>query len=422
VTPTKLLYSVLLAGLLGANASAATLRDCYEWAEAHSEQLKIRQEGIARNKALARAAIGRALPRVEFDASDTWQDPNGVNQLDAQGFSGFVQKDQVESRFSLVQPIFSGLREWSALYGLRRETARDTLLIRTASGQVYDRTADAFYGALANETEKSDNLAALELAEERAAELARFLKLGKARESEVYAARSHAAALRGALARSGARIQASREELSRLTGKDLSSEPLVDELPTPPAVDTVSSVLARAEDRSDIRAQREDVAAKEWRIRYEKGFYWPSIDLSGNYYLKRPAYLDAIKWDVKLNASVPLFQGGSVAANVDAAKAEWRQSKLALDELENLVKASVRSAREELAASVEDYRALEASAADAKSGYDALMKEYDLGLTTNLEVMTALDQLQQQTSARDAARFYAKRQFVRLGVATEVLP
>ncbi len=51
-----------------------------------------------------------------------------------------------------------------------------------------------------------------------------------------------------------------------------------------------------------------------------------------------------------------------------------------------------------------------------------MKEEYRLGLVTNLDVLQALDLVQTQRAARNAALMQAKRLYISLGVATERLP
>src|SRR5258706_16417582 len=108
-------YFVLLLGLNASGADVATppqppagvtLRQCYAWAVAQSENLKIRQEDINQSSARSRSALGGAFPYLDWQFTDTWQDPKGVDTLDRQGFGGFVAKEQVDSKLSLKQPLF----------------------------------------------------------------------------------------------------------------------------------------------------------------------------------------------------------------------------------------------------------------------------------------------------------------------------
>ncbi|MBI4346062.1 MAG: TolC family protein [Elusimicrobia bacterium] len=405
-----------------AAASTVTLRECYDWAVARSEELAARAADIEVSRARARVSLASALPRLDWNLTDTYQDPGGVRELEQRGFGGFVGKEQIESKFTLTQPVFSGLREQSARAGFKREAERDRLNLRRAESRLYERVAGAFYDVLSHETELASTGASLQLATNRVKELEGFLRLGKARASELYSARAQAAALRAALDQLSARIGSAREDLSRLTGRDVAESPLQDELVFPPPAPTLDEALAAARERADVRARREDVAARRLRVRYERGFRWPTIDLSGNWYTRRATFLDVIDWDLKLEASVPLFRGGGVAAAIKGAEAALRASEALLRELDNDVASAVRKLHRELSAAVLETRSLEDAASAAQDGYDALMKEYRLGLVTNLEVLTALDQLQAQKRARDAARYKTKRLYVQLGVAVESLP
>lgn len=423
----KLFLSAPIIGLLlSARPCAAeapvTLRQCYEWAQGRSESLKSKQEDIAQSKERGRAALGGVFPKVAWEAVDIWQDPAAVNKLNSAGFSGFIEKEQPESRFSLRQSLFSGFKELSAYKGFQREGARDSLRLQRALRELFERTVVAFYSVLGQEMEQSNTRASLELAQGRVKDLKGFLRLGKARQSEVFTAEAHAAALKAALRQTEARIASAREDLSFLTGQDLAKAFLLDELSDHPASASLDDCLLRAKDRADIRAQREDVSANEMRVRYEKGSYWPSLDLLGKYYTRRSTFLKDIRWDATLALEIPLFEGGRTSANVRRATSAYRQSLLGREELERAVAHSVRKTYGDLASAIEEVQSQEEAAVASKKSYDALLEEYRLGLVTNLDVLQALDFLQAQSNARDSARLKAKMLYFQLGVATETLP
>jgi outer membrane protein TolC len=399
-----------------------TLRQCYEWTRLRSAELESRREDIKQSQARARAALGGAFPRLEWEFTGTRQDPDGVKKLERKGFAGFVEKDQVESKFSLKQPLFSGLKEFSARSGFQKQSERDALLLDRASLEIFDRTAAAFYAVVGQETEKANTEAALALAQDRVKDLKGFKRLGKARDSEVFTAQAHAAALQASLRQIQSRIGSAREELSFLAGRDLSAMPLMDEIPNPPPVLDLQTAISQAKDRSDLRAQREEVAAKALRARYEKGSYWPTADVTGNYYTRRATFMDDIAWDAVLSLKVPLFQGGSVSARVREASSSYRQALTVLDQMERAVLYGVRRTHGELVSALGETESLEEAAQAAQKSYDALLEEYHLGLVTNLDVLQALDLLVSQKSARDAARLNAKRLFIQLNVAVEKLP
>ncbi len=82
----------------------------------------------------------------------------------------------------------------------------------------------------------------------------------------------------------------------------------------------------------------------------------------------------------------------------------------------------MRKLHADLTSAVEEAKAQEEAAQAAQKSYDALREEYGLGLVTNLDVLQALDLLQAQRRAWDAARLHAKIAFLRLQVAMERMP
>ena len=403
------------------DASTVTLRQCYDWALLHSEDLKRGGEDIEQSRQRARGAGAGVYPRLDFNISETFQDPAGVRTLESRGFSGFVQKEQSESHFAVAQTLFSGLKEFSALKGFRAESERDALRLRRARAALYERTAASFFSVLGLETEAANIADGLRLALDRVKELADLKRLGKARQSELYTAQAHAAALKAALSHSEAGIASARAELSFITGMDLARRPLED-APAEPAVPPLEEVLAKARERSDRQALLRQAAADELRVRYELGNYWPSLDLLGRYHTRRATFMKEIAWDALLSLRLPLFQGGRVAAAVEGARSAQRQTQLTIAELERLTSYQVRRLHGELAGALNEAKAQEESAQAAQKSYDSLREEYKLGLVTNLDVLQALDLLQDQRAARDAARLRVKGLAVSLGVATESLP
>lgn len=424
--PRRLLILSLIPSLLApafaAEGGNVTLRQCYEWARAQDEGLKSRREDVVQSQARARAAIGSALPDVSWEMTRTHQDPDGVEELESKGFAGFVEQDQTESKFSAKQPLFSGLREFSARSGFKRQSAADAMRLERAELELFQRTSEAFYGVLEEESAGANTRDALLLSEDRVKDLQRFKRLGKSRESEVFTAQARASALKAQSRRLESRVASAREDLSVLTGQDLSTRKLSDDAPAAPRIPSLQDALSAARQRSDLRALAEEEAAARLRVRYARGSYWPSADLTGNYYTKRPAFMDAISWDVIFSVRVPLFRGGASFARTDEALSALRQASFRREEAERQVASRVRRLHAELSAAVQESEALEDAASAAQKSYDALQSEYRLGLVTNLEVLAALDTLLEQTSARDAARLKVKRLAVQLGVAMEKMP
>lgn len=419
--PTRLLFLfVILPFLLNAGApeEGMTLPQCYQQAFQQNEILKRQQEAVNQSQAQARAALGGAFPRLTWDWRDTWQDTSGT----AGGPLGsFFDNNQVESKFSLEQPLFTGLREFSAWAGFNKQTERDQWRLRFAELSLYEEVSAAFFEVRALETSLENSKISLTLAQERVEELKSFYRLGKAREGEIFSSESQVAVVKATQVHLKGQIRMARERLSFLMGIDVGESPLVDPPAETPAP-SLETFLSRAADRSDIKAQRLDVLGQTLRVRYEKGSYWPTARLTGNYYTQRPEFYEPVDWDVMLNLNVPLFQGGTVTARVNEARSILEQSRQTLAHLERDVRSQVKRAYIYWRSSLEEDQSLENAYRAAKKSYEAQLKEYRLGLVTNLDVNNALALMQTAKRAWDETRVETKRRYITLTLATGVLP
>ncbi|MBL0059906.1 MAG: TolC family protein [Elusimicrobia bacterium] len=95
-----------------------------------------------------------------------------------------------------------------------------------------------------------------------------------------------------------------------------------------------------------------------------------------------------------LNLDVPLFQGGTVKARVADARSGLQQAQLSLDYLERQIQSDVKKAYEAWTASLEESQSLEEAYQASKKSYDAQRREYRLGLVTNLDVLNAMNLMQ----------------------------
>lgn len=398
--------------------SSLDLKQCYDLALKRSEPLKLQREEIVRSQAQARAALGGAFPRITWDWRDIRQDGSGLN---SGNFGGLLEKNQVESKFALQQPLFTGLREFSAYSGFKKQEARDAWRLRQGELQLYDEVARAYFEVVALESALANNASSVELSQDRLSELKSFFRLGKSREGELFSAESQLATLKAIQVHLRGQIRVARETLSFLLGQDIGITPLLngknETAPTP-----VAFFLSQAAQRPDVEAQRQEVLAQTLRVRYEKGSYWPNANMSGNYYTQRPSFYDPIQWDLMLNLEVPLFQGGTVAARVREARSGLQQAQLSLEYLERQIQSDVKKAHTAWTSSLEESQSVEEAYRAAKKSYEAQRREYRLGLVTNLEVINAMNLMQIAKRAWDDAGIESQRLYVALIIATGTLP
>lgn len=158
----------------------------------------------------------------------------------------------------------------------------------------------------------------------------------------------------------------------------------------PRKLDTLSSYLDKLKMRPDIKARLQEVRVADKQIAVSKGGHYPSVDLVSNYYLDRTGVLQTSEWDVAVQVSVPIFQGGAVDAQVKESVAAKRVAELNADE-------TVRAARD-LVILYQNYHQMQSqletmssALKKAEEAYQLNLKDYRFGQVTNLEVLQTLN-------------------------------
>lgn len=412
----RLLLLIVFSPL--ARGAETDLRRCYEWALAGHEGLARQRETIAQAQARGRVALSGALPNVAWEWRGTRQDTRGIQNT----FGGFIERDQIESKFTLDQSIYHGFREWSARAGFKKEAARDLLLLKRAEILLFADVATLYYNVVALQNAVTDTDSARRLAEGRLQDLREFLRLGKTRASEVHSAESQAARLRAEVTRLKSRLRGARAELAFLTQRPLGDAPLPDDLDAAPGGQPLEKFLGAARRRSDLEAQRRDAEGREYNLRYERADRFPTLGLTAHWYTRRPTLFEPIDWDASLSLRAPLYQGGRTVGTVAEVRSQKKQSALYLRELARRIDTDVRRAYDDWVDSGAEIADLSAARRAAEASHNAQVREYRLGLVTNLDVLMALQTLLDAKRALDDARIESRRRYVALMVAAEVLP
>jgi outer membrane protein TolC len=144
--------------------------------------------------------------------------------------------------------------------------------------------------------------------------------------------------------------------------------------------------------------------------------------LQGNYYLKRQAALDPIKWDVALSLDMALFQGGTEWGLISQTQSQLRQVQAVYDKTlreQTLQLLQLVSRQESLLKQQEYFR--EAFVQSQKS-YELIKNEYALGLTNNLEVTQAFAALVENKRNLDNSELNIKETGLQLKIFLEELP
>lgn len=381
------------------------LEDLYQLTLQQSEQLKLRREDIRIAEAQYRQAISLVYPWLSLDANQRFRDNADFGRVTRRqaavddpatpigGSGGALGRTQFDVALNLTQPLFNGFRDYllssaveQEMEALRFELERDRELLYYDVAELYHQILLA-----------GEELAVLERAErtlqERIKELQHFLELGKSRESEMIAARSDMEDLRALKEQSRGTLRATQELLAFLVGlpaEELKLAPAPVSEPRRP----IDHYLTRAKERSDLDAARVRVAAQEQRLKAAQREGWPRLNLVGNAY----PYEDPDRtreWEALLQLSIPLFEGGRIAARAAEEAARLRAVSLRADEQRRLSERQVRVAYARVESAERELESLRKLREAAERNYQSQRRDYEFGVVTNLDVLQAFRQLQE---------------------------
>lgn len=385
-----------------------TLPECYALARKRSEALAIQQEQIAIAESRFTQAFSGALPRLSFSSSDKRQD--------ATGDSDFTLRTVPERKFTLIQPLFGGFKEFAAMAGANAERRQRNEELMRAGQLLFGDVANALYLAL----EQRDDLEALKAIRialsNRIDELKDREQLGRSRASEVASADTALRRIEAEIELIRGRAIASRQLLEFLTGLPR-VDALADSAQPLPLLASQETYLNHADVRPDVRADEEAWRVAQRQVAIAKGGLWPTARLEGNYYAERAGVLKDTTWDALLLIDVPIFQGGKGAGAVKEAKARERAAKLLFDQTKRKAILDIRNSYTNLQAALTRRAALQQARQAAETNYQLQTDDYQKSLISNLDLLQALQQLQDARREMIHATYEAKRLYWQLRIA-----
>ena len=131
----------------------------------------------------------------------------------------------------------------------------------------------------------------------------------------------------------------------------------------------------------------------EQQVKYARGAFWPNMGLFAIYNRADQDPLTSTFNDESVFGGVsltfPFFEGGLRMAEYKEAKAKERQARLAYDDLKKSVDIELQAACLDLDTLKGSLKFLEDQQIFAKDNYNAVMKQFENGLATSLDVMDA---------------------------------
>ena len=252
----------------------------------------------------------------------------------------------------------------------------------------------AYYAVLRNEQLVRVLVNTADLQQQRVDDIHARRDAGVARPLDVAQSEAQASATRVTLIDARNAAVNSRSVLTLLTGVDMGAALLSEVDPLTLAGDDAADIARAAMSRRpDLLAAGKARDAARKGVEVAVGQYYPSLSLNLKAFLHRETPPSDRDWESLLQMNLPIFSAGRIEADVRQAWSQFRQAAWFESLLRRQVLSDVRVARENREASRQRLLELTVQVTAARQAVEQAEQSYSAGLATNLERLTAQDQL-----------------------------
>lgn len=380
-------YAVMFS--YDAMAQEYALRDLYQQALKNSEKIKYAEENLYIAQMGKNKAWAVLMPKVT--AFGTY---NRFSEDKYTVAGVLIQPEQSGTWGARADQAFSlSARELDALKIAGQSITKSQFDLDAAKSDFVLTVASSYYDVLKAKK-------ALEIAAANVERLTQYrnsaekrVKVGELTKTALLRADGELSGARADYLRATNMLKLTRAALIRITGIEETFR-LKDEIIPSTDFDEFENLRETAINlRSDLKSYDMQTKIAEQYVRYARGAFWPSLGLYAIYNGadQNPAAATLNRESVLAGVSLnfPFFEGGLRVAELNEAKAKERQARLAYDDFKKNVDIELREAYLDLATQKGALKFLEDQLVFAEDNYNAVLRQYENGLATSLDVMDA---------------------------------
>ncbi len=389
-----------------------TLPRCYALSLKQSELIAVDADRVRETEARFLQALSIMMPHFSLFSTDLQESiPNDGGSA----LSSLKPTKSSVRGFNYSQTLFSGFKAFAGMKGSNLERKqRMSEMVRAEQLLLVD-VSDAFYTLM----EKREDLGALNDTKKallkRVVELKDRERLGRSRESEVVNARAQLYSVQATIELVKSEEDVARQILEFLIGGPIGDTK--DTYPVPTDLEAQDYYLSRSSLRPDVEAAKYAWQTAVQASRIVDSDFLPTVDIDTNYYVQRTGFSKGTDWDVTLSINVPIFEGTETLGRSKEYALKAHESKLLYDRARRVAPYDIRDAYIKLKSAIAVYEWLAKAFDTAKLNYQLQRKDYQRSLVSNLDVLAAIQTLEEAQRNYIKAMYAAKRLYWRLRVA-----
>lgn len=391
-----------------AEGQSLSLKEAYERAIVFNQSEEINNARIESAEAGYSKIRGNYLPKIAFKGTYTFLDQ---------------VSDQKTMALNLSQNLFKGGKDSLTLDSEKLKIEGQKLTKDVEQQALFKDVAEAYYSHWQNEQDVKNLFLLKDQSEKRRNEIRERVRIGRSRKGELLQAESQLATVEANLLNATGLRNESAKKLSSLIGIEDQKLKMPDVIEDVKAIEPLASFLKKAESRSEIELKKTRLSIADLDVSSSKRNHLPTLDLSSNYYLnKRTGSLRNSDWDLSFNLTIPLFEGGSTSAQVKENVAKKMEAYFSVNDQQRKIESEVKTKYEATQKFVEQLKAGMRAFNLARENYDETLKDYRLGLVTNLDTLSALNTYLDAKRSYDRTKIQARATLEQLNASVGVRP
>lgn len=370
-------------------AQEYTLNEIYAKALKSSEKIEMARENVYVSQMSKDKALSLLIPRLTAYGSYSWftEDKYNIANIMIQPEESGAWGVRADQTFSL------SARELDALTIAGQSISKSEYDLDWTKSDFVLAVASSFYDVL--KAQKT-----LEIAGANLERLTKYhhlveirMKVGELTKTALLRARGELSGAKADYLKASNALKLARAALTRLTGVEPDFRLKEETISSSDACEIESLRKSALEERTDLKSYDLQTRMAEQQVQYARGAFWPSIGLFAVFNRADQDPVGSTFNDESIyggiSLSFPFFEGGLRMAEFREAKAKERQARLAYDDLKKNVDIEVQSVCLDLDTLKGSLKFLEDQQVFARDNYNAVMKQFENGLATSLDVMDA---------------------------------
>ncbi len=347
-------------------------------------------ELLEKNEKIKSAVIDfdRAENNVDFLKGNVYPDINLNGTYSKLGpGTGIDSKDTSLLSVSLTQPLFRGLREFKTIEASKLYSKSKNYIKDSITRELKSLFVEEYFSLLSLFKERDLTQRLLDLSNKRVKEISDRVRIGKSKKADLYTAKSQAFSAESLLQEINSRIEKAKISISLLVNRQMEMTNMIE-----PKEITDLFIHKNYDGYPTLKTYEALKEAAKLGLKISKGAHLPSVDLKANYYAAKSNLSSQRDWDASVVLTLPLYEGGKTSADVTDKALAINQAEYDLLSAKKSVVQMIDTILTEYQTGQRRIDLLFKSKNAAKTSYEELLREYNLGLITNLDVIQSLNQ------------------------------